>query len=346
MSALHPYPRKASLQAWLIVLTSALFFFYEFIQMNSFNAIGPDLQRLYGINATELGDLASMYFWGDVLFLFPAGMILDRMSVKRLILIGMAVCIVSTLGFAMSESLLLAKVFRFLEGIGAAFVLLSPLKLASRWFPLSKLALISGLVLTLAFMGGVVAQTPLTILVQHFGWREALYFDVVLGIVIMLLIMIIVKDYPPNQLQEMREEEEQLDQLGFWHSIGAALSNVQNWLCGLYTSLMNLPIMIFGVVWGSVYLQQRHNMELRDASWIVSMIFYGSIIGSPLIGWLSDYLQRRRSLMIACAVISIGLMLYITETVGLSFKHFIGTILHVGDHLQCSGTELSFNHRK
>jgi MFS family permease len=45
------------------------------------------------------------------------------------------------------------------------------------------------------------------------------------------------------------------------------------------------------------YLQIVHHVTVVQASNIVSMIFFGSMIGSPLAGWLSDKIRRRKQIM-------------------------------------------------
>ena len=40
------------LQPWVVILSAALFFFYEFIQMNMFNAIDPSLIKAFSVTAT------------------------------------------------------------------------------------------------------------------------------------------------------------------------------------------------------------------------------------------------------------------------------------------------------
>ena len=57
---------------WLVVFSAASFFFYEFIQMNMFSSLDPDLMHDFSINATQLSRLASTYFYANLLFLFPA----------------------------------------------------------------------------------------------------------------------------------------------------------------------------------------------------------------------------------------------------------------------------------
>ena len=79
--------------AWIVTLTASLFFFYEFIQLNLFNAIAVDLMQDFHLDAAQLGNLSSMYFYANALFLFPAGMMLDRFSAKKLLLFAVALLV-------------------------------------------------------------------------------------------------------------------------------------------------------------------------------------------------------------------------------------------------------------
>src|SRR6185312_3755526 len=121
-------------QPWLVCLSAALFFFYEFVQMGMFNSISEDLMKAFNISATQLGHLSAFYFYADVLFLFPAGILLDRFSIRLILLITVAVCCIATFIFALSTSLWLAEISHFAAGIGNAFCFLSCIKLCSRWF--------------------------------------------------------------------------------------------------------------------------------------------------------------------------------------------------------------------
>src|SRR3989338_716793 len=86
--------------AWLVVMTAALFFFYEFIQMNLFNTINTQLRETYRLNAEQLGQLFSMYFYANALVLFPVGNLLDRYSTKKLLLTAVFVCTIGTFLFS------------------------------------------------------------------------------------------------------------------------------------------------------------------------------------------------------------------------------------------------------
>lgn len=315
---------------WLVCLTAALFFFFIFIQINAFNAINLYLASSFGVSATKISQLSSYYFIGNVLFLFPAGMILDRFSIRRTILLAFLLTILATYIFAITDQFWLAALCRLVIGLCGAFVLLSCIKLATRWLPPQRMALITGLVVTMAMFGGMVAQTPLTLITDHFGWRNALLFDTGLGVICWLLIFAIVRDYPDGHEEIIATQKQQLGAMGIWRTLGKVIVNPQNWYGGLYTSLINLPIFLLGALWGVSYLAQAHNLTRHRASYVTSMLFVGMIVGSPLLGWFSDRIGRRRRPMIIGAIISLLIILLIIYVPNLSFSGYLITFFLLG----------------
>lgn len=296
--------QEGGLLAWIVCFSAALFFFYEFIQMNLFNAISPQLLAAFSLNAEQLGRLSANYFYANLIFLFPAGLISDRFSSRSVILTSMIICVSGTYLFALSTTLPWAELFRFLTGIGSAFCFLSCVRLASRWFPARRMALVIGLIITMAMLGGFVAQTPMTKLALAFGWRHALMLDAGLGVAIIAIIWMFVRDYPAQGAFQQNEAKAQLHSLGFFKSMRYSYLNRQNWLCGIYTCLMNLPVAVLGALWGSLFLEQVYQLTPTDASYITSMIFIGTMIGSPTAGWLSDKIGLRRMPMILGSLIT------------------------------------------
>lgn len=288
---------RGGLAAWLVCLSAGLFFFYEFFQLNLFDVINQPLRDEFQIDATQLSWMSSAFLWADILFLVPAGIILDRYSTRLVILLSMSVCVIGTVGFARTNSYALASFYHFLTGIGNAFCFVSCIVLTSRWFPLRRQALVIGCVATMAFGGGMMAHTPLVYLVEHYGWRAALLIDGAVGALILLWIFIVVRDKPETHLIHAAPKSKAASP-----DFLQALANPQTWLPGFYTTCLNLPIMVLCALWGASYLQEVHQLPPITASNVVSLIFIGSIIGCPLMGWLSDTMGRRKPLMIMGAV--------------------------------------------
>lgn len=282
-------------KSWLICLTAGLFFFYEFFQLNIFDVINPSLQADFHLQAAQLSWMSSTFVWANVLFLLPAGFILDHYPVRTVILSAMALCILGTLGFACSYTFIWATIFHAITGIGNAFCFLACVVLVSRWFPSDKQALVIGCIVTMAFLGGTMAHTPFAYLAQRLGWRAAIGWDVVLGLVFLGLIALFVVNPPKLPRSSTRSQS-------WFKAFAQAAGNSQNWIAGLYTACLNLPIMVLCALWGNTYLQTVHGLSQLVAANIVSLIFIGSIVGCPLMGWLSDQQGLRKPIMIIGAV--------------------------------------------
>lgn len=300
-TATEPTSPRASSYAWLVICIASLFFFYELVQMSMFNAISNQLMTAFNVTAQHLGWISSGYFYANILFMFPAGLILDRFSTRKVILGSMLICIVGTFLFSTATNIYIATFARFLTGIGGSFPLLSCMRLASRWIPYRRLALASGLIVTIGMLGGYAAQRPLAELAEIVYWRLALRIDAVLGLVIMGLILIIVRDQP---FSSKHNHQNKPAALPLQETIKLAVSNLQNWLYGLYTSLMNLPVFLLGQTFGSLYLQQARGLTLDEAVTTTSMIFIGLIIGSPTLGYITDHVGKRKPTMLICAALA------------------------------------------
>lgn len=303
-------------RAYLSVFSSALFFFFIFIQLNMFNALSPFLIHDFNISAVALGNLSAAYFYATILFLIPAGMILDRFSTRRVIIIAMSISILCTIIFAGSHYFTEGFIARFIIGLCGAFCLLSSVRLASRWFSGNKMAFVIGCVVTIAMLGGVMAQTPLTIMTDHWGWRITLLANAGLGVILLAIIIAFVEDTPYERCHQPTSSSSGFKNI--IQDLAKVAQNPQNWLAGSYTALLNLPIFLLGAMWGSLYLTQMKGLSRPGASIVTTALFVGSIIGSPVIGWLSDRCKKRILPMQLGAISSLVIILTIIYTPQLS----------------------------
>lgn len=298
--------------AWLVCLSAGLFFLYEFFQLNLFDVINDSLLRDFNLNSAELSWLSSSYLWANILFLLPAGILLDRFSVRRVILIAMFICVLGTAGFAVSTVYLWAFICHFLTGIGNGFCFLACVVLVSRWFPARRQAFLIGSIVTMAFLGGMLAHTPLAYLNTYYGWREALLIDAGLGLIILLWLFFVLQDYPNAASRNQTVQQVVRPQFK------AILLNRQNLLAGFYTACLNLPIMVLCALWGASYLRAVHHLSALSASNVMSLIFIGSMIGCPLMGWLSDTSGRRKPLMVLGAIATLITLVFLFLDLSLS----------------------------
>src|SRR3989338_3425094 len=293
-----------NMRRWIVFFSASLLFFYTFIQLNSLNAISADLLKSFHLNALGLGLLPVCYFYAIFLFIFPAGLLLDRYSPRTLILIAMLISVIGVFGFASAHNLWVASLSRVIMGIGGAFSFIGCIRIASRWFSSTQMALVAGVLNAIGMLGGLLAQFPLSWLTQQYSWRTALSVDAPLGVFCFIFIFLFVSDRP--QQQSVMEPIQE-----FWENMSHVFLKPNNWLCGLYTALINSPVFVLGALWGNLYLTQMKHLSVTTASYIIMFLFFGNIIGAPLIGCVSDFLQWRRRLMIMNACVALLLILII-----------------------------------
>jgi MFS family permease len=309
-----------SYKAYIICFVAALFFSYELVQLHMLNALSPHIMKEMGLNATELATLSSAYLLADVLFLIPAGMIIDRFSVRKVLLSALMFCIVGTFGFAYSRNLLEASLSHFLSGIGNAFCFLSCMILANSWFKDKSTFVMSSMV-TIGLLGGVVAQVPFSLLAEKFTWRSALIIDAFIGCAIWVLNYLFVQEAPNTKKTSQSSSLKNL-----FSSLKEACKIQETWACGLYTGLMNLPLMIISAMVGNLFLIQVHGFTETKASFVISLISMGTIIGSSFFGYVSEKIGSKKKMMIFGALtsaITFSMLLFFThipfEVMGLIF---------------------------
>lgn len=304
---------KSLLSPWVICFTASFLFFYSFIQGTMFASIADNIMHDFHIQADGMTYLSSSYYVSNVIFLFVAGILLDRFSTKKMILLAMLFCVISTFIFAYADSFYLALFCRFVTGIGSAFCFIGPIRIASRWFPPKRMALVTGAIVTMAMTGGMLAQYPLTKLVALVGWREALLVVAWLGVGMFIVMIFCIKDKPGSMTLQTEKK------ISVLSAARQAYLNPQTLFAAAYASVMNMAVAVFGAMMGSLYLMQRLGVGKEDAAMVNSMLFLGAIVGGPVIGWCSDKMGLRILPMKLGAVLSLLvflLVLYVPVSLG------------------------------
>ena len=81
--------------------------------------------------------------------------------------------------------------------------------------------------------------------------------------------------------------------------------SLRNWVCAAVGFGIAAPMLGFAALWAVPWLVTTRGFVHTDAAAIASLVFVGWMIGSPLAGWLSDRLGRRKPLLFGGATISL-----------------------------------------
>ena len=116
-------------KGWAITLIGALFFFYSFVQVNIMTSLNSELMSFFQASQSDIAILSAYYFYANVIFLIPAGIILDRVSIRKIMLFGMLLAILGVLVLSFATTLKVAALGRFLSGITMAFAFITSIRL-------------------------------------------------------------------------------------------------------------------------------------------------------------------------------------------------------------------------
>lgn len=329
--------KKQLMMSWFTVLSAGLFFFYSHIELNIFNAINIPLMKAFHIDASLSSELSATTLLAVLICVPFAGTFIDRFSTRKLIIITLFFSSGGIALLAISNTVSVAFISRFLTGVGSAFCFLSCIKLASRWFPSRYVGIVVGVLVTMATAGGMVAQKPVTDLVSIFGWRNALWMDALLGLVIIIWIYCFVQNYPNNAKKHSDDDVTPINQISILSQLKLSYLDTKNWMFGLYTGFINLPFWILGASWGIPFLTQVYKFDASNAANITSMLYLGIIFGSPTISIISNYIGKRRLIMSLGASILFILLTIVTFDHGLRYASLSTFFFLIGF---CSGVQV------
>ena len=208
-----------------------------------------------------------------------------------------------------SHNFVLACFSRAMIGVGAAFATVGYIKAAAVWFEPRKFAFVCSFLMSAAMIGALLGQAPLVYLIKLTGtWHNALISYALFSMVVACLYFALVRDHNPNSLYQDNSKRPSV-MLG----IKQVLVNKNNWLLMLYTGLTFTTIDVFGGIWGNNYFRALYSLDAEHAAYIVSMMFLGLAIGSPVIGKLSEIIDNRIKIMVVFHIIATVALILVLE---------------------------------
>lgn len=303
-------------KAWMIWLIAVSYFFFDYVQQVAPSAMDPALIKTFSLNAIEVGIIAASYYFSYAIMQIPIGFMVDYFGPKRPLCIAALLASLLLFLFAHSINMEMAIITRFLLGGVTAFSFVSCLKLATNWFPQYMLGRVTGLTNMVAMIGAISAEAPLSIMVDHYGWRNTMIGLALFFLIVACLVILFVRD-KPKQMQRTSASMPRIALKTELQHIKLLLADRESWFNGIYAACINVPFAAFAALWGVPFLEQTYRLPASKATAMVSLVFLGAIFGSIFWGWLSDWLQLRRLPMITAAYLSVIFMALILYIPGL-----------------------------
>jgi MFS family permease len=299
MTHSHPY-RK-----WILTFATGLMIFLVNMDVTIVNLALPSLAHVFHADLSHLQWVLTSYLIATCLFFIIGGRFADMFGKKRIFLIGTVLFSMGCLGAALSNTLLMLDIFRFVQGMGFALTLSLAILLNAEAFPKHQQGLSVGISITMTGVAQAIGPTVGGMILQWANWRWMFGYAVPISILSFILTSIFChKDAPVKR--HTRQFFKGLADKQVWHNNTF-----------LITTLIRVLYMF---TWASVllsfplYFQNILNLSpLQSGLLLLSMT---AVIGimSPITGYITDKIGHRIPMITAVifTIISFSLLSHIS----------------------------------
>ncbi|MFT4884035.1 MAG: sugar phosphate permease [Natronomonas sp.] len=302
---------------WLAFFALAATYALVSVYRLSTAVLADELTRAFSVTGTQLGNLHASFFYVYAAMQLPAGVFADRLGARRTVTGGTLVMSLGGFVFAGADSYVAAFAGRALVGFGGSVLFIAILRFCANWFRPTEFARMSGITLAVAGFGGVLATTPLALVVAALGWRSALAGMSLLGVALAVTAYLIARDTPTAAGFEPMAGAEapgapSLRVIG--SNARTVLAERETWLCGaILFAGTGVNITVVGL-WGIPYLVQTYGLSVTAASTYTLLGSAGLLVGPPSVGAISDRLAESEGAGVSTAdrtrLIIIGMAIY------------------------------------
>ena len=255
-------------------------------------------------SASELGVIASAFYFVYAIGKFLNGFIADYCNVRRFMATGLIVSSAINLlmgviglanGYVGMPGWLMYAVFVLLWGFnGWVLSMGSPSGIVSlsRWFPQSRRGTFYSIFCSTPYIGEALSMAVTGSVVAAWGWEYGFIVSAIGGFLGVGVILASVSDTPQSKglpsIQEISGEEVRpVDKMPTKEIQKMVLRSPAIWVIAISCALINLTK--YGLMeWGVLYLQGGRGYSLETASWIIGFSAVFAILGTVGAGWLSD----------------------------------------------------------
>jgi predicted MFS family arabinose efflux permease len=313
--------------AWATVATA---YAIAFLQRVSPQSVSFSFMQDFGTDAAGVAMLASSYFWGYTLMQIPAGLLVDRYGVKRVVLLSMAASSLGSAAFALAPNLMDVFVARLIVACGDALVFTALLKLVAQSFSDQRFGMMSGISQVSGYVGGVMATTPLASAVTGFGWRACFIFVACIGVANLALALFALKADPASHSARTLG--------GVLAATRQSLTQTANWGCAMTFASHFAVVTTLSGVWGIPMVAHFFNMSPSAASTPLLAFMVGNAVGSIFLGHAADRAAALDTALIRICLLRMILIAMLLPPIAHAFGFLYVNVVFTALGLVAGGT--------
>lgn len=279
-----------------------------------------------------IGIGASLTFLTAGLISPLAGWLIQKFSVKRMMLIGCIILGTGLILHAQTTSPVLVYMSRMLMGVSLGFVgVLAMTVLVANWFVKLRGTAI-GILLTGTSFGGVLIPLIAAPLIERFGWRSAMILvSLIIWLILIPAVIFLVKNKPselglfpdgesqPPDITLVANNNQNPEGLTLFEAMKTPLF----WIFAFCAALIFYPIFVTSQQF-ILYLQSKEiGLSTEAGAFAQSSLFAVSIIGKFLFGFLSDKISPTKVMSMCCSIMFLATLVLLDLRASNAFLFLI-----------------------
>jgi MFS family permease len=292
--------------AWGLALC---FYFLEYASRSAPAVMIEHLGTAFGTTAIGVSAILGTYYYTYSVTSLIAGAALDGVGAKKAVPIGLFILAIGCLLFSVPIAAA-GYAGRLLQGAGSAFAFTGAVYLAAHGFSARWLATAIGVTQCLGMLGGSAGQFVVGPWLEHgVGWQTIWHGLGIASLVVGVLLFVITPS-------ETRPQTAHSGWASVLRPYSIVFRNPQSYLCGVVAGLLFVATTIGDMTWGVAFFQRDRMFSYHDAVVTSSLVPLGWVVGCPLVGWLADFVGRRKPVLIGGAVAMLLSAAWITFSTG------------------------------
>jgi MFS transporter, ACS family, glucarate transporter len=306
---------------WILIFWIFTISAVAYLDRVNISIAGRSIANEFHLTNIELGWVFSAFVIGYAIAQAPAGWLADRLGPRLVITAGVIwwgifTSALTLLSPQVGGLIVLLMAFRFLLGVGEAVMYPASNCVIASWIPSSERGIANGFIFAGVGFGAGVTPPLIAYIITQYSWRASFWFSAVLGLLAGAIWYALSRN-APKQHPWTTEQERRYIESGLpanpakhagqrlpWRSIVSdknILAVTFSYFCYGYAAYIFFS-------WFFIYLNDVRGLNLRQSSYYTMLPFIAMALGSPIGGWISDRLTRRRGKRIGrCGVAAVGI---------------------------------------
>ena len=256
------------------------------------------LQTDLGLTAAQVSLYIAAYTWTNAIVQLPAGIVCDRWSAKKLLGFSYVAAAVGCLMVAYSGSLAGIVIGRVILTVGISFVFNVCSRHIAAWNTAGGYRRANSLLMTFGKIGGLLATTPLVLMIGSVGWKNTFGIIALISILVAAGAFVFVVD---------KKETLNKEPNGMFTAIGKLVKTKGFWMFCSAGALVGMTVPMIFSAWGGTFLTQGLGLDPTLSSTVILCGNLASCVGGITVAVICKKVAPKR-LVVASYAVTVALV--------------------------------------